>query len=354
MFTFPGKRTLPREEQLNLLYRAATLLEESNQIEEAVAIFREAGHWDEMVALIKKKAPSMIEQGRHCSLREWLESLPKEILEDDPWLLYWMGESLLRFDSPRSRSYYERAFDLFKVQEDLNGVFLAWSGIALSIYTAFEDFKPLDQWISVLGNLTPSFQTVSSRRIRGRVASVIFLALYYRQPDHPEIEEWEEQVLKSIEDDDSLESKIPMLYRLAYRRIYSGDFKKAEFYVEQFSQLAQSKEATPITLMLCRYIEATYYHFIGPHEKCLKAVFDGLEIARNIGVHFVDHFLLGLGVGSALSVNDTENAKKLLDKMASLNRSNNWQRWVYHHVRALELLSRGDVEKASFHIGVSS
>ncbi len=81
-FLFSRAKKIFAAETLSLLYsRAARLLEESGQTESAVSLLREAGDWDGMVGLIMKHAPSLLAQGRNRPLQEWLESLPRDILE---------------------------------------------------------------------------------------------------------------------------------------------------------------------------------------------------------------------------------------------------------------------------------
>lgn len=111
-----AKQTFSPETILILLHRAAVLLEEDGQTEAAVSLFRDAGQWDRLTQLILKRAPLMVEQGRNQTLIEWLKSLPKEILENHPWLLYWMGVGVcrLRLNLSLSRSCFEESFKQLK------------------------------------------------------------------------------------------------------------------------------------------------------------------------------------------------------------------------------------------------
>lgn len=125
--------------------RAAGLLEEAGQTENAVSLLREVGDWDKMVGLIIRHASSMIAQGRYHPLEDWLKSLPIEILENNPWLLYWMGSCRLFFDPLFARSNFEKAFEKFRVEENPAGIFLSWSGVVESIWFDLSDFKLFDK-----------------------------------------------------------------------------------------------------------------------------------------------------------------------------------------------------------------
>ena len=142
----------------------------------------------------------MLQQGRNRSLAEWLRSLPKEILEGDPWLLYWMGECQIPFDFQLGRFYFEKAFEKFRTGKGRVGIFLAWAGVVNSIINEYRDFRPLDQWIAVLGELMGTSGSFPSEEVGLRVSSVMLLALEIRHPHHPKIKKWAERLLALSEE----------------------------------------------------------------------------------------------------------------------------------------------------------
>jgi hypothetical protein len=119
-------------------------------------------------------------------------------------------------------------------------------------------------------------------------------------------------------------------------------------------QLAQSRDAPPIALILAKYIEATYYSQIRLHEKSLKSVFDGLELARMTGMHLSDFALLGAGVSSALMANDPTTASKLLEEMAShFTEQKPWMKCFYHLLKTHDALLKENLEEALLHADMS-
>jgi ATP/maltotriose-dependent transcriptional regulator MalT/DNA-binding SARP family transcriptional activator len=349
-----AKETFSSETLSMLQHRAATLLEEADQTEAAVCLFHDAGDLDEVLRLIMKHAPSMLEQGRNRPLQEWLASLPKEVMENQPWLLYWMGACRLPFNPSLSQPYFEKAFQRFQTEENAAGAFLACSGIVESITSGFEDFKPLDQWISVFEELMQRFKAFPSEEIALRVTTNMFMALLYRQPQHSEIEAWTEQALSLAEASSNIGEKLRTLNRLAQYFMFMGDSQKTRLLMDASQQLAQSRDAPPIALILAKYVEATYYRQIRSHEKCLKSVFDGLELSRMMGMHAADYGLLGAGVSSALMADDLTTAGRLLEEMAShLREQKPWMKCFYHLLRTREALLRQNPEEAFLHAEMS-
>lgn len=223
---FRAKNTFPKEDLSVLCSRAATLLEEDGQTEAAISLLRDIGNWDGLVRLITKHAPSMLEQGRNRPLEEWLVNLPKDVIEKNPWLLYWIGLCRLPFDPLLARSFFEKAFEQFKTQENANGLFLAWSGIVESIWFDLSDFKLFDKWISVLEELMHDFDEFPSKEIGVRVASSMFIALVVRQPHHPDIEIWSDKTLAYLEYHTNISRKITTFFQQAFYRMFTGDYAK--------------------------------------------------------------------------------------------------------------------------------
>jgi DNA-binding SARP family transcriptional activator len=349
-----AKEIFPQETLSVLLHQAATLLEEAGQTEDAISLLRDVSDWDGLVRLITKHAPQMVAQGRYRPLEDCLNYLPMDILESNPWLLYWMGTCRRPLNPSLSLPSFEKAFQRFKTEENAPGVFLAWSGIVESITFGFEDFKPLDRWISVFEELMQRFKGFPSEEIALRVTTNMFMALLYRQPQHAQIEIWTEKALSLAEASSNIDEKVHTLNRLAQYLMFMGDFRKTMLVMNSSQQLAQSRDPPPVALILTKYVEAAYYSQIRLHEKCLKSVFDGLEISRITGMHGADYGLLGAGVSSALMANDPTTAGKLLEEMASHSREHRpWMKCFYHLLRTQEALLRENPEEAFPHAEMS-
>jgi LuxR family transcriptional regulator, maltose regulon positive regulatory protein len=346
-----AKETLSRGDRSILLHRAATLLGDSGQAEEAVPLFREGGHWNEMVELIRKHASSMVQQGRNRPLAEWLRSLPREILEGDPWLLYWMGECQNPFDIQLGQFYFEKAFEKFRTENGGVGIFLAWAGVVNSIINEYRDFAPLDQWIAVLGELMEGSGSFPSEEVGLRVSSVMLLALEIGHPHHPEIEKWAERLLALSESSPNISEKIMGYARLAYYWVQKGDFQRGVMAIHRLRQLARQRDIPPVRIITANFHESIYNRFAGLHEECLKNVSAGLEQSQKIGSYPVYNWLLIHGIASSLNVRNLETANTLLEKLTvSLNRNKPWETNMFYLLKAQESLARGKSGEAAIHV----
>jgi LuxR family maltose regulon positive regulatory protein len=346
-----AKETFPPETLSVLISRTALLLEEAGETEAAAHLFRDGGYWQHLIQLILKHVPPMVTQGRYRTLKDWLDDLPKDLFNNNPWLLYWAGECYFYFDISQSQICFKKGFKIFRNQKDIAGIFLAWSGVVKSIIASLEDFKPLDYWISVLENLMLEFKVFPSEEIGLCAASFMFQALVFRQPQHPEIEIWAERVLSFVEASSNISMKMQALYLLAYYWTSTiGNFQKAIFALNLLRKLAQSPDAPPSALIRVRFAETIYYRYTGQHEECIKAASEALDVSINTGIHFFDYLVLFNEISSFLNVNDFAGAGKLLNKIdLSSSRLRPWEARYYHSMKAREALLRGDLEQASLH-----
>jgi ATP/maltotriose-dependent transcriptional regulator MalT len=149
---------------------AAVLLEQAGYVEDAAVLFRESGDWKALSQLILSQARSLVSQARYQTLLEWLGTLPKEVLDNDPWLLYWKGVCLMPFSPAESRARFEEALGKFDARREAPGVFLSWSGVVESIVTPMDNLTPVDAWVALLPRLLEKYGGLPSGEIGDEVA----------------------------------------------------------------------------------------------------------------------------------------------------------------------------------------
>ncbi len=345
-----ARETYSQDALLTLLRRAAVLLEEDDQTEAAIELFRDLGDWDAMVQIIMRQAPSMVEQGRYQPLKDWLGGLPKEILDGNPWLLFWMGQSRFPFDFSISRSFFEKAFEGFKNQKDTTGMFRSWSALVYAIWQEGRDFSLFDHWVQALEELYREVKEFPSAEIGAWVASMMVAILAARQPWHSDVDAWAERALSLAEACPNTQVKTITLFMVSFYRINTGQMRKASHLINSLRQLLRSGDVPPLPLLTVKYMESYFYRFIGMHEEALRDVSEGLEISRKTGVHGFDQWFWGQGAASALDVQDFKTAGDFFAKAdSSFAQFPTWNQCHYHMYRIKEALFLKDAKLASFH-----
>lgn len=339
---------------LSLRQRAADLLQKAGEAEEAARLYIKSEDWEGLSGLIMKQAEELIMQGRNQVLEEWLRSIPEEVFNTTPWLLYWYGMCRLPFEPRKSLSYFEQTFREFLAQKDHMGMFMSCFSAIDAILYEQADFKLLDSWISVLESLFSSELQFPSREAETRAISSMFISLLLRQPHHPRIEEWAERVLSSSRPlkDPNIRIFSEVDVSLYYQ--WTGLFAKAEEVIAPLRNLARQEQTSPLAFTTLKAFEAMYYSLKGMHQSCLTVVSDGLKVARSTGVNTMLYQILTHGAASCLGAGDIDRAEELLDEASRItDDSQRMNIAYYHYLMAWKHLLLDDLLSASEHITIA-
>lgn len=344
------KESLSSEGVLRIQKRAAELLEEAGQVEDAVLLFCEAQDWEKLVRLILGNAQSLMIQGRSATLSKWLVSMPEEIINNTPWLLYWKGVCKLPYSPAESRVFIERAFQLFESRGDEGGLFLTWSGVVESIMHELSDLRQLDRWIALLDKLLHEHSMLPSGVVGEKVASIMFMSLVMRNPQHPDFTHWRERAFIVLEtSSDTTLRMFTGFYLLTYY-LWIGEYTQAAYVLEMLRGIAGSKEVSPLAWITVQMAESWYQWLTGAYETSRKTMSVALETARESGVHIWDYLLLIQGVAASLSEGDLATAESFLKKLSAvLDRARRFDQFYYHFDTAWYAFLRNDLPTAFKH-----
>ena len=99
------------EEDLNAArLRAAKVMENSGEIEQAFILQRTCERWDECLRIALTHAQRLFAEGRWQTLMDWIGSFPPQLNKSSPWLEYWLGMCQFQTDQRLSRATLSDAF----------------------------------------------------------------------------------------------------------------------------------------------------------------------------------------------------------------------------------------------------
>ena len=182
-----GRVRLAADERRAALARAAALMLARGEPDAAAALYRTAGAWRELAALARDASMQLIGEGRHGTLREWIESLPPGIRDAEPALVYALGLTHVYGEPSRAKPLLARAHHAFAAAGDTRHAMLAAAASIDCHYHEWADFTPLDRWIAVLERGLAGPAVLASPAEELRVRASLLLALLFRQPSHPEL-----------------------------------------------------------------------------------------------------------------------------------------------------------------------
>jgi len=337
----------------HLKNRSAGLLEKDGLFDDAFRLYAESDDWKSAVAIVRKQALFMLDQGRYVELESWLRLLPAGVLESSPWMLFYMGMCLLFTGPMDALEYFERAYRLFPATS-IVGRFAAWSGAVNSIIYAWDDFRQLDFWIDEMDRMKRVYPFLPVARLKYSVAASMFGALVYRRPYHRDMEKWMRRAQSAARSSHQVAQRMLICYQLITYFLWSGEFSRARLIMDEVRSEARREDAMPVVRIMSDLVTALYsWLAMADFEACRRAVSDGLKRAAESGVHLLDNQLLGHGVAGALTSHDLSRAEAYLDRLSSgISPQRRLERSFYHFLASWRALLAGDIPLAGEHADV--
>ncbi len=342
-----ARQAYSREQTRELLRRGGEILEKEGQVADAAELYRLSGEWNSFIRVVLANARLMVSQGRNRSLEAWLTVVPEDVIDSDPWLLYWMGVCRMPFNLPEGRRYFEKAFELFRWRRDASGIFLSWSGVAETIIQEMGVLSRMDPWIAMLDELMKEYPVFPSPQIEGHVTSRIFMSLSLRQPWHPAFDRWKEKAMALFTSEADASLRLLTGFYLLQHLILVGDQPRCEQVMVTIRRLTGTEEVSPLAYTMGKMADAWLAWATCNCEQALKSMNEGLEKSRATGVHIWDYLLLHMGVIAVDEIGNRPLAEELVRKMESaLERGRPLDKCYYYENAGWLRMLNGDMQGA--------
>lgn len=340
--------TFDRDEISRLKKRSAELLEASEQMEEAIDLYHEAGDMENYIRLIHKQAKDLIAQGRNRTLEQWIRKIHEDILKNNPWLLYWLGVSCQHFSAAEARGYFESAFYLFERRQDMDGLYLSWTGIIDSIAYEWNYFTEFDQWIEWLDNRICSGHSFPSRDIEAKVTVCMMCALVIRNPERPDIIRWVEQALSLSRKSGNINLRILAIDWAMMYYSWIGDFARTETIRDESKELVKSYRTSPAMMIHWKWIDiSTRLSTMTDIEAAQAEISEALDLVNHTGLHVWEHIFFMPGIFASLLMGEFSKAEYYLKRFESILDNAHFHGYaVFHHFAGLYNLLTGNGSRA--------
>jgi len=339
-------------EQLSGLQRqAAALFEESGAYVTAAGLYLQAGDWENLGRLAFCHAPLLAGQGRWQTLTSWLSAIPPAIIESAPWLGYWLGVSQLPFTPAAARSRLETAYLLFREQGDTIGMLLACSGAIDSIAHNWDDYRPMDSWISRIEELhIPDCEKLPPD-VAARVALSLATALAIRQPYRADVAAGMERSLALTRASSDLNLQFQGLLLTQNYSGWMGNLDKCRSMTHEAGHIAHQPAVSPLFRLTWMWIDAALTMVTtAAFDKTLQKLEGGLSIARDSGIHVLDHLYAAMIANVHLYKGDMEQARSSIEKFrAMLDPARPHSYSLYHYEMTWHHLLSGQTGQAVSH-----
>jgi len=324
-------RDLPEALAPAHLQRAAGLLRDAGQVEDAVALLVQSRDWRTIAAIAAEEAPRMLSQGRSAMLGDWLALLPPNVLDAEPALLLALGQCRARAAPREARRRFEQALEGFQHRADHEGALHACCGLIDAIIFEFDDLAPLDRWRGVLETLLAAQAVQEGSEPDRFAASAMVRAILLRDAGHPSLDHW------------IARARMPIA--AAARALLQGEFAHATAAIEA---MRSELRGVPAQVSLAADVAAGLHCLLdGAHQQALERAHDCLVRAEAEGVHGFDGWLRALAAAAALGAGDRDAARAELQRFEAgdvqLRRGD---RAIQHYLRGWLASLEGDADGA--------
>ncbi len=326
--------TMTSENIAQLKIKAAHLLLNEGQLEDAIELLCAAQDWNGFIRLILGNAQQLMAQGRNRTLQEWIERVPRETIDSVPWLLYWQAVCQGPFNPLQSRKLLESAFELFKKEGSREGMIAVCLGILDTYAVAFSDFTPVDRWINELEDIIKQSGGFPSPELEIRTTFALFTILYMRRPDHPRFSFWLERARSLMHSCGDNSQRVINATFLLYYYSWIGFPADTPSLMQDLHQAMKAPNVPPVIKIMGLVIEAIHGWSTASFEAGRKAIAEALETARFHGIHHYECKLYAQEVYRTTITGDCAASSESLQRLAATTDFNNPLDASHYHLLA--------------------
>ncbi len=347
-----AKSVFSPDELAGIQRGAALLLEQSGQIDDAARLYGNAGDRDSLARMVIRHARELLMQGRSRTVGDWIADIPGEMVNDDPWLLYWTGMCSFPVDMLCTRTYLEKGFESFKANDDLPGIYLSWAGI-VDTYAFGDGWKNLDDCITAFDDLRKTYPSFPSQEIDLISSSRMLFALTLRKTDQPQrVEGWLQRVSALLQESPSFDIQMDTIFCMSVYYLWKGEYEKNAVLLERAEAEIRHRQPSPFAVIRIKLMKGIHYWITAEYDSALKTLSEGLGISALSGVHVYDSLLWSFKAAAEMAPGNLELAgNSLKNQMSSLlGMENELNIFFYHINSAWYAILTGNQSRAAEHM----
>jgi DNA-binding SARP family transcriptional activator len=324
-----------------LRIESAQALVRDGEFEAAAALLRDAADWKELRSLIVEQAPILVAQGRYQLLGEWLQGVPTDIRDADPWLCHWNGINRLVFDPLGARAQLERAYALFWERGEAAGLYSTWAAIAESFNVEYGNFLPADKWIAEYDSLRRRFPDFPSADIEFRVTCARAALLMFRHYGHPDVQQWAERMEAMLPQIKDVHQRTLLAFHLAFHFVWTGQYSRFKSAAAVLGVGVRGElRSTSLAVSHALILTVNDWMF-GDPRLAYRHLEEGHGLGERIGILFFHSILFTPGVYASLVLGDFRTAHDYLERLQKIPiRPADVS--LLRHLQSMQALHRGD------------
>lgn len=313
-----AREELSRAEQDAIASSAARQLERAGDVEAAMSLHVEVQDWTAAQALVLSEAMRFISQGRWRMVVDWIGALPEQWVEQDCWLLHWLGTAWIGVDPPRARSILERACHQSIREGDLLCQVQTAAGMVEAYFLEYAVFTPLDSWIPVLEKMFDPQIPSMEPNAELRAQSAMLIALVYRMPDHPRLDNCVERVEDLLRTGAEINLRVTAATHLTLYGSFTGHMQISRRAALLLAPLLADPAVTVFRRIFAWAVINWYACNASDVSLGEQAVASNLSIASDEGMHIAERFACILGYFFDMDQHRFESGRRRIERFEEI------------------------------------
>lgn len=335
----------------DLRHRAALLMVRNGLLEEAVEALAAVGDWENLSAVCRENASSLISMGRWETLLGWLTKLPETVRRADPWLIWWQGECEINFAPEQARGRYRHCFAAWL---EAGECLLAYRAMAAGIRTFLvyqKDNSTLTEWIGYYDTLQSGCPEIDDPSILIEVTYTVYNALMCVNPLDPRRMELEEKNIRLADTLPDPVGRATIAGYLLMQAVSHGFHGRMSCKFEIWSaQLGREENLPPMVRIAWEAYSLLMCIATGDIERAGSHYKVGIQLSKESGVHVLDNILMGTACYLPLYLGDVEQVRSSVEKLVNyVTPGNRSESAHYLFLRGWEQSLRGNFAQAAEH-----
>jgi LuxR family maltose regulon positive regulatory protein len=285
---------MAQKQQADSYYQAASLSERREDLGTAVRYYLRAGAYAEAASALERVGLELVRLGKTAELAQWLAALPKDLIQENPWLLFYHYMTGRFTFTEEHLSSLETAFTLFGDQGDTKGLLLSLAYlIEASIARGHKSIPLIHTMLAQAEDLVQS-QAAQPFRLERAVLWCQMGFAHYLRSGTPRKGVWACQNAYLLGRDlGMVPLQINALSHTLGCLTLLGEFPRAEEIVTQAENLLKKCPYPELqTLYLVNYCQFQWVK--GDFPQAVEALRQAREVTESHGLSYLYHVVLFL------------------------------------------------------------
>ncbi len=345
-----AKGSFDESEYQQLQSHAGLLLAEAGDIDSAARLLVQGKNESALSELILKYAKQQIENGCTQQVVRWIEAIPLTLMNQKPWLFYWLGMARLQYENKLAREAFEKAWHKFNDAKDVKGLYLSWCGVADSYTFSNDNFVGADVWVKELDWLQQNYSKPLNLEVHGHLAFSAASLILWVQPSHPDLPTWMGKIEAIYRFIPNKTLKALCAMQLGTYYVLTGEMIKMRHLSNKIKKQGLLKEQGAV-FMILTIIVVYANDWITAELKVTNEFIDRHQKkVRDEGIKVFSGLMLAQAIYHATCRRDIPRVEKLLDMYGDdITETNTLDQGHYQLLTSYLEIARGDYDRAIEH-----